>query len=129
MKRISVPLSNMIQALTTLNVNCDQADDIISLFEVVDAGNYDAVVMPVLSFNANNQLSRKDVLITLFAFWYCVAGCTDSRSDYETEAFGAIRSLYFVSVNFGYNDLSAYITTWWEQTAELHGSHALELWA
>jgi len=129
MKRIFVPLSNMIQALTTLNVNCDQAEDIISLFEVVDAGNYDAVVMPVLSFNANNQLSRKDVLITLFAFWYCVVGCTESCSDYEVQAFGAIRSLYFVAVNFGYNDLSAYITTWWEQTAELHGSHALELWA
>ena len=129
MKRISVPISNMVEALTVLNVNCDQADDIISLFEVVDEGNYDAVVMPVLSFNTSNQLSRKDVLITLFAFWYCVVGNTDSRSDYEVQAFGAIRSLYFVAVNFGYNDLAAYITTWWEQTADLHGSLALELWA
>ena len=129
MKRISVPLSDMIQALTTLNVNCEQADDIINLFEVIDAGNYDAVVMPVLSFNTNNELSRKEVLITLFAFWYCVVGCTDSGSDYEVQAFGAIRSLYFVAVNFGYNDLAAYISTWWVQTTDLHGSLALELWA
>ena len=129
MKRIFVPVEHMLEALIALNVSCGQADDIISLFEVVDAGEFDALVMPDLSFNVRNQLSREDVLITLFAFWQCVVGNTCSQSEYELHALGAIRSLYFVAINLGHNNLATYIAVWWQQTAELHGSQSLELWA
>ena len=66
MKRISVPNDCMRKTLTDLNVRAEQANDIIALFEVVDAGDVDVLVMPVLSFNHSRQLSRKEVLKTFF---------------------------------------------------------------
>ncbi|GIC79477.1 hypothetical protein [Moritella sp. F3] len=128
MKRISVPIDCMIKSLTDLNVSTDQANDIIALFEVVDAGDFDVLVMPVLSFNHTRQLSRKEVLITLSAFWISVIGHTDSYSESELQGLGALRSLYFVAINLGYQDLAVWIAKYWEETCPLHGSESLELW-
>ena len=128
MKRISVPIDCMIKTLTDLNVRAEQANDIIALFEVVDAGDVDVLVMPVLSFNHSRQLSRKEVLITLSAFWISVIGNTDSYSESELHGLGALRSLYFVAINFGYQDLSVWIAKYWEETSPLHGSESVELW-
>ena len=128
MKRISVPIDSMIKSLTDLNVSTEQASDIIALFEVVDAGELDVLVMPVLSFNHTRQLSRKEVLITLAAFWISVIGNTDSYSESELHGLGALRSLYFVATNLGYQDLAVWIAKYWEETSPLHGSESLELW-
>ncbi len=131
MKRISVPAEDMLEALITLNVSRNQAEDIVSLFEVVDAGRFDVLAMPAMSLNKNNQLPREHVFTTLFAFWQCVyndANCLD----HELQALGAIRSVYFAALNATVNSrfcLPACISVWWTETVELHGSEALELWS
>ncbi len=127
MKRISVPVEDMTSALTDFGVSTEQANDITALFEVVDAGDYDALVMPALSFS-HSQLPRKAVLITLSAFWICVIGNTDSFSEQELQGLGALRSLYFVAVNLGYQDLAVCIAEYWENTSPLHLTESVELW-
>lgn len=129
MKRISVPVDCMMESLTDFNVSCEQANDIIALFEVVDFGDFDALVMPALSFNHSRQLSRKEVLITLSAFWISVVANTKSYTEQELHGLGALRSLYFVAANLGYQDLAVWIAKFWEEISPLHGSEALELWA
>lgn len=126
MKRISVPVDCMIESLADFNVSGEQAKDIVSLFEVVD---FEALVMPALSFNHSNQLSCKEVLITLSAFWISVVSNTKSHSEHELHGLGALRSLYFVAANLGYQDLAVWIAKFWEEISPLHGSKALELWA
>ncbi|CAM2863120.1 hypothetical protein MOVI109754_05265 [Moritella viscosa] len=127
MKRISVPIKEMISALQDFGVSDERANDIAALFEVVDAGDYDALVMPALAFN-HSQLPRKTVLITLSSFWVCVVGNTNSFSEQELQALGALRSLYFVAVNLGYQDLAACIAKYWEDTSPLHKTESVELW-
>jgi len=127
MKRISVPIKEMISALQDFGVSDERANDIAALFEVVDAGDYDALVMPALAFN-HSQLPRKTVLITLSSFWVCVVGNTNSFSEQELQALGALRSLYFVAVNLGYQGVADCIAQYWERTHPLHFSKSVELW-
>ena len=127
MKRISVPVESMTESLASFGLSDEKANDIVMLFEVVDAGEYDALVMPDLSFN-DSHLSREEVLITLSAFWVSVIGNTDSFSEQELQGLGALRSLFFVAVNFGYQGLAACIATYWENTSPLHKTESVELW-
>ena len=127
MKRISVPVESMIESLTSFGLSAEKANDIIGLFEIIDAGDHDALVMPALSFN-DSHLSREEVLITLSAFWVTVIGNTDSFSEQELQGLGALRSLYFVAVNFGYQGIAACIATYWENTSPLHKTESVELW-
>ncbi|MGR6779672.1 hypothetical protein ACU5B6_08585 [Moritella viscosa] len=127
MKRISVPIEEMISALQDFGVSDERANDIAALFEVVDAGDYDALVMPALAFN-HSQLPRKTVLITLSSFWVCVVGNTNSFSEQELQALDALRSLYFVAVNLGYQGVADCIAQYWERTHPLHFSKSVELW-
>ena len=129
MKRISVPINAMFDTLVSLNVSLGQIDDIISLFEVVDAGHHDVLVMPALALNTDNSMSPQDVLITLFSFWSCAVSRADLGSAREQQGLGAIRSLYFVAENLGHTNIAAYIAVWWKNTVDLHGSASLELWA
>lgn len=131
MKRISVPVNHMLEALATLNVTCDQAENIISLFEVVDAGHFDALVMPAMSLKKNPLVSKDHILITSFAFWQCVYNNANSLA-HELQALGAIRSVYLMALNSDTVQrfcLPACISVWWTETVELHGSEALELWS
>ena len=127
MKRISVPVDSMIESLTSFGLSAEKTNDIIGLFEIVDAGDHDALVMPALSFN-DSHLSHEEVLITLSAFWICVIGNTGSFSEQELQGLGALRSLYFVAVNLGFENLAAWIAKYWEETSPLHGSELVELW-
>jgi hypothetical protein len=127
MKRISVPVESMTESLASFGLSDEKANDIVMLFEVVDAGEYDALVMPALSFN-DSHLSREEVLITLSAFWVSVIGNTDSFSEQELQGLGALRSLFFVAVNFGYQSLATCIATYWEHTSPLHKTESVELW-
>ncbi|SQD80424.1 hypothetical protein [Moritella yayanosii] len=127
MKRISVPVESMIESLTSFGLSAEKYNDIMGLFEIVDAGDHDALVMPALSFN-DSHLSREEVLITLSAFWVTVIGNTDSFSEQELQGLGALRSLYFVAVNFGYQGLAACIAKYWESTSPLHKTESVELW-
>ena len=127
MKRISVPVDSMIESLNSFGLTAEKASDIVVLFEVVDAGDYDALVMPALAFS-HSQLPRKAVLIALSAFWVSVIGNTDSFSEQELQGLGALRSLYFVAVNLGYQELATCIATYWENTSPLHKTESVELW-
>ena len=127
MKRISVPVDRMIESLTDFGLSAEKTNDVIGLFEIVDAGDYDALVMPALSFN-DSHLSREEVLITLSAFWVRVFADARNFSMQELQALGALRSLYFVAVNFGYQDLAVWIAKYWEETSAIHGSESVELW-
>ena len=128
MRRISVPVDSILETLTDFGLSAERAHDIIALFEVIDAGDIDVLVMPPFPFNYS-QLPRKVVLITLSAFWICVISNTKSASEQELQALGALRSLYFVAVNLGNQDLAEWIAKYWEETSPLHGCEALECWS
>ena len=129
MKRISVPIENMTETLMTLNISRDHAEDIVRLFEVVDMGRSDELALPVMPFNdcGRHNLTRKDMLITLFSFWRCVSCKEESDSELLQQALGAIRALFFVAENFGYQNLSTRIEEWWHSTVEPRGSESVTL--
>ena len=127
MKRISVPVDRMVESLTDFGLSPEKNNDIVMLFEVIDAGDHDALVMPALSFN-DSHFSHEEVLITLSAFWVTVIGNTDSFSEQELQGLGALRSLYFVAVNLGYENIATWIAKYWEETSPLHQTESVELW-
>ena len=130
MKRISVPVPHMQLALESLGVQPPLVDEILISFDVIDCGEFDELVMSEVPFNGyQTDLTVLEVITTLFAFWQCAFARAESGSNQEAQAIGAIRSVYFTALNLGAGALVACISVWWEQTAELHGSIALECWS
>lgn len=129
MKRILAPVENVRSALQSLGINKEKEDWIVDLFECVYAGHCDALVLPDFNFNLYCTLSTEEVLITVFAFWQSVLTYSSHDTDDEQQALGAIRSVYFMAQGLDLTQLANCIELWWEKTAELHGSTALECWA
>lgn len=130
MKRISVPDYKMKMALESLGVNPLFADDILSSFDVIDAGKHDEIVMSEVPFNGYQSGGAViEVITTLTAFWQCAFAQAESGSEQEAQAIGAIRAMYFTALNLGACTLVSCIAVWWEKTTELHGSTALECWS
>jgi hypothetical protein len=130
MKRISVPIQHMEMALESMGVKPDLVNDIIGSFDVIDAGKYNELVMSEVPFSGyTSEFTMAEILTTMAAFWQCVLIRAETGSNQEIQATGAIRAVYFMSLNLGIGGLVACISVWWEKTAEIHGSTALECWA
>jgi len=130
MKRISVPIKHMEMALGSMGVKPDLVDDIIGSFDVIDCGQFDELVMSEVPFNGySSEFTMPEILTTMAAFWQCVFSSSEMDSTQERQATGAIRAVYFMSLNLGLGGLVNCISIWWEQTTEIHGSTALECWS
>lgn len=130
MKRISVPVHHMQLALESLGLHARLTDDILASFDVVDAGEYDELVMSEVPFNGYQvDFTVLEIITALFAFWQCAFAQAEPGSNQEAQAIGAIRSVYFTALNLGAGSLVSCISVWWEKTTELHGSTALECWS
>ena len=119
---IMVTQSDLFEALKGLmQFTQDDADHFISMFDYIEdnTGEWFALSKSLSLVQHCEVISPEKTQIGWLAFWMCVFNSSDSGSQLEKDALGAIRGLYFLCRH--HSDLVAEsIETWWEETEPLH---------